>query len=178
MRFIRVREEHLELILQWRTSEHVTKFMYTDIDYDLEKQKRWYKSIADDPSSKYWIICSKDRLVGLVSINQIDWPNRRAYWAYYIGDPRYSMIGPMVGPYLYNYVFAKLGLNKLLGEVLEDNGNVRRTHLMHGCREVGFYKEHVYKYGKYHNVYIYEMLAEDWNGRKEKYGKYVGEFED
>lgn len=40
MQFVSIKEEHLELILNWRTSEFVTRYMYTDIEYDLVKQRK------------------------------------------------------------------------------------------------------------------------------------------
>ncbi|WLR50565.1 UDP-4-amino-4,6-dideoxy-N-acetyl-beta-L-altrosamine N-acetyltransferase [Bacillus tianshenii] len=177
MRFIKLREEHLEQVLKWRTSEHVTKYMYTDIEDNLEKQKQWFAKVKQDTNSKYWVIEFKDQLIGLVSLHEIDMQNKRATWAYYIGEPAYSMVGPMIGPYLYNYVFSELGLKKLMGEVMSQNENVRKTHKMHGCREVGYYKDHIYKYGEWHDVYLYEMLAKDWQQQQKKYKRYQGEFE-
>lgn len=178
MRFVRLREEHLGQVLKWRTSEHVTRFMYTDVEYNLEGQFQWYQRISNDSTCCYWVIYTKDQPIGLVSLNEIDEVNHRATWAYYIGDLNFSMVGAMIGPYLYNYSFEKYKLHKLSGEVMAANTKVRRIHLMHGSREVGYYKDHVFKNGQYHDVYIYEMLAEEWDKHKVKFRKYVGGFED
>ncbi|MED4350945.1 UDP-4-amino-4,6-dideoxy-N-acetyl-beta-L-altrosamine N-acetyltransferase [Schinkia azotoformans] len=178
MRFVRLKEEHLEQVLKWRTSEHVTRFMYTDVGYNLERQMQWYQQISNDSTCRYWIIYTKEQPIGLVSINDLDERNSRATWAYYIGDINFSMVGAMIGPYLYNYAFEKYKLHKLNGEVMAENINVRKIHQMHGSREVGFYKDHVFKNGQYHDVYIYEMLSEAWDKIKGKFKKYAGVFEE
>lgn len=178
LEFIKVKEEHLERILKWRTSEHVTRYMFTDIEYSIENQKKWFEKISNDETSKYWVIKAKGELIGLVSLNNIDLFHQRAYWAYYIGEEKFNMVGAMVGPYIYNYAFKQLKLHKLLGEVMGENVNVRKIHLMHGCREIGYYKDHIFKYNKFHDVYIYEMLSSTWEKHKEKYKKYIGQFEE
>ncbi len=178
MRFVKLREEHLEQVLKWRKSEHVTRFMYTDVEDNIEKQFRWYQRISNDSTCRYWVIYIKEQPIGLVSINDIDDVNCRATWAYYIGDMNFSMVGAMIGPYLYNYAFETYKLHKLSGEVMAENINVRKIHQMHGSREVGFYRDHVFKNGQYHDIYIYEMLAEEWEKKKVKFRKYVGVFEE
>jgi hypothetical protein len=37
MKFRKVREQDLELILKWLTRPEVTRYMYTDVEYDMEK---------------------------------------------------------------------------------------------------------------------------------------------
>ncbi|MFD1736767.1 UDP-4-amino-4,6-dideoxy-N-acetyl-beta-L-altrosamine N-acetyltransferase [Bacillus salitolerans] len=178
MDFIRLSEEHLELVLRWRTSKHVTKYMYTDIEFNMENQNKWYSKVNDDPSQKYWIISYNGEYIGLVSLNDFDLKNARSSWAFYIGENKYAMIAGRIGPYIYNYAFSHLKLNKLYGEVLEENKSVRKMHLMNGCREVGYFSNHILKHNKYHNVYLYEMMANDWNREENKYLNVVGRFED
>lgn len=175
MHFNSVSEEHLELILKWRTSEFVTRYMYTDIEYDMEKQKQWYQVIENDPNSYYWVLTYKNQPIGLVSITDVNHRDKRAYWNFYIGDPAYSMLGGFIGPYTYNYAFQNLGINKLMGEVMAENEGVRKMHIKQGAREVGILTEHIYKNGKYHDVYIFEMTRKMWKACGGKFAKYVPE---
>lgn len=175
MRFISIKEKHLPLILKWRTSDFVTKYMYTDIEYDMEQQKKWYQLIQADSASLYWLIEYKDQPIGLVSITDIHKRDQRAYWNFYIGEPAFSMLGGFIGPYLYNYAFGKFGFNKLMGEVMGENEGVRKFHLKHGAREVGILHDHVYKNEKYHDVYMYEMTKNMWAECGKKFAKYMPE---
>ena len=70
---------------------------------------------------------------------------------------------------LYRYVFTKLNLNKVYGEVVEGNDTMLRIHKYHGWRKVGTYKNHIQKGGKYLDVHIMELLRSEWlNDKKNK----------
>ncbi|WP_322923983.1 UDP-4-amino-4,6-dideoxy-N-acetyl-beta-L-altrosamine N-acetyltransferase [Paenibacillus campi] len=170
MKFIKLKEEHLEQVLNWRTQEWVTRYMFTDIQPDMEQQKKWFSRVNDDALQQYWVISVKDRNVGVISINDISYVNRRCSWAFYIGEKDVSMISMLLAPYVYHYVFEVLKLNKITGEVMEGNHAVRKMHLNYGCREVGHHKQHIYKYGNFHDVYMYELLQHEWFEHKTRYG--------
>ena len=44
--FRKITEDDLTLILRWRTDPEVTRYMSTDIEFDLEKQTNWFKQIV------------------------------------------------------------------------------------------------------------------------------------
>ena len=46
--FESLKEEHLEMLLKWRTQPDVTKYMATDIKYDMEQQKQWFQTLSND----------------------------------------------------------------------------------------------------------------------------------
>ncbi len=173
MKFIRLKEEHLEQVMYWRTQSWVTEYMFTDLAPDIEQQREWFARIQKDPSQQYWILSVKDRLVGLVSINDMSRVHQRCSWAFYIGEKDVSMLGMLLAPYVYQYVFEVLNLNKITGEVMEDNQAVRKMHLSYGCREAGCQRQHIYKYGRFHNVYTYELLKDEWLENKARYGKKI-----
>ena len=87
------------------------------------------------------------------------------------------MIAGFLGAYMYNYAFKKLGLEKLIGEVMEINESVRKLHVKQGAREVGYFEKHIKKNEEWYNVYIFEMTKELWQEKEEKFTKYVPEVE-
>lgn len=175
MKWIAIEECHLKQILDWRTSELVTRYMYTDIEYDLEKQKKWLQAIRHDQNGRYWVMSNRDTLIGFISITSIDFTHKRAYWNFYIGEPKYSMIAGFLGAYMYNYAFHELGLEKLMGEVMGENEGVRKLHIKQGAREVGFLEKHIKKDNQWHNIYVYEMTKERWKEVGQKFKKYIPE---
>jgi UDP-4-amino-4,6-dideoxy-N-acetyl-beta-L-altrosamine N-acetyltransferase len=177
MKWIEIQEEHLQQILDWRTSEFVTRFMYTDIKYDLSQQQRWLESIRNDQNGHYWLMSYRETLIGFISLTSIDSFHKRAYWNFYIGDPVYSMFAGFLGAYMYNYAFNELGMEKLMGEVMEKNEAVRKLHIKQGAREVGILEKHIYKNGEWHDIYLYEMTKERWKEKGERYKKYLPEVE-
>lgn len=177
IRFIKLKEEHLEKVLEWRTKEDVTRYMNTDIARDMDKQRQWFEKITTSETDKYWVIAMKDKLVGLIYLNDIDLVNQRTSWGFYIGEEEARMYGAIIPLYLYHYVFTKLELHKITAEVMGDNKNVIKLNELHGCREVGTYYDHIYKNGKFHDLVIMELLKQDWL-KREKNKKYKGEFEE
>ncbi len=171
--FIKLKEEHLEQVLKWRTKENVTKFMFTDIEYNLINQKKWFEKVSKRPTEKYWVIAIKGNLIGLLSLNNLDFANKRTSWGFYIGDDNYRMYGGIIPPYLYNYVFYHLNLNKITVEIMEGNHSVTKIHKLHGYREVGIFKNHIFKNNQFHDVYLMELLKVDWDKKSSKYKKSV-----
>ena len=43
LKFQKVKKGNLEQILKWRTLPEVTRYMNSDIKYDIEDQKMWFK---------------------------------------------------------------------------------------------------------------------------------------
>jgi len=177
IRFIKLREQHLEQVLEWRTKEDVTQFMNTDIDKDMEKQRDWFRKISNSTTDFYWVIEIKEKPVGVISLNNIDYVNKRTSWGFYIGEEKYRLYGGIIPPYFYNYIFSKFDFHKITAEVMEGNDNVLKLNLFHGYRLVGVYKDHILKNGSYRDLNLLELLKEDWL-QLNKYQKYIGEFEE
>lgn len=176
IRFIKLREEHLEQVLEWRTQEDVTKFMNTDIKKDMDKQREWFRRISNSETDAYWVIEIKGTPVGIISLNNIDYMNKRTSWGFYIGEEKYRLYGGIIPTYFYNYVFATYDFHKITAEVMEGNSNVIKLNLLHGYRIVGVYKDHIFKNGSYFDLNLLELLKEDWL-KLSKFQKYVCEFE-
>ena len=47
LKFRKVKKENLEQILKWRTLPEVTRYMYSDIKYDIDDQKKWLVELVD-----------------------------------------------------------------------------------------------------------------------------------
>jgi len=174
--FKKLAEDDLERVLEWRTSEYVTAFMYTDIEKDLDNQRKWFKSISNDDTNYYWVIYSNDTPIGLISLNNIDRRNRKATFGYYIGDLNYSIIAGRIHPYLYNYVFSELGLNKLYAEVMDGNESMMKMHHYYGFTHTATFKEHVFKHGQFIDVEYFELLASTWHEKCQKFHRYTAQF--
>lgn len=174
--FKKITEDDLELILEWRTSEHVTKYMYTDIDKNIDNQRKWFNMISKDSTQCYWMIHYKEIPIGIISMSNIDLRNKKANLGFYIGDLNYSIIAGRIHPYLYNFAFFELGLNKLCAEVMNGNDGIMKMHLYYGFSHAATFKEHIYKYNKYHNVEYFELLSSTWKEKCIKFHKHKAKF--
>jgi len=174
--FRKITEEDLELILEWRTSEHVTKYMYTDIDKNIDNQRKWFDIISKDRTQCYWMIHHKETPIGIISLSNIDLRNKKAMLGFYIGDLNYSIIAGRIHPYLYNFAFFEFGLNKLCAEVMDGNDSIMKMHLYYGFSHAGTFKEHIYKNNRYYNVEYYELLSSTWKETRVKFHKQKADF--
>lgn len=176
LRFAKLREEHLELVLAWRTRPDIASVMITDVEPDMDKQRRWFERVSSDPTVRYWTILWNERPIGVINLAAIDHRHKRCSAGYYVGDLDLRQFGAVIPAYLYNHVFRDLGFHKIYGEVVASNAAALRMHAMHGYRQVGTLREHILKSGKFLDMVIVELLAEDWLAQP-KYRRYVAEFE-
>jgi UDP-4-amino-4,6-dideoxy-N-acetyl-beta-L-altrosamine N-acetyltransferase len=170
-----LKKNHLELVLEWRTNSDITKYMDTDIEKDLVKQYQWYQLIKKDKSSIYWIIKYKNKPVGLNSLNNIDWKNQYCFGGYYLSEMKYrSLLGAYIPNITLNYIFTSTCLNKSIANIFLSNKNVVDLYKNIGYREVGVFKDHIYKNGKMYDMIYLELLKKDWEKKEKYFSNYKG----
>lgn len=164
LKFLKIREEHLDQIRLWRTSEDVAKYLYTDPKITSETQKEWYHRIVPDVSRMDWVVDVDGTKMGVVCLYAIEPQNRRCFWAYYLGERagRGQGIGRAIELNILSYVFEGLDLHKLCCEVFEWNDVVVKIHQKYGSKTEGVFREHILKRGEYHNVVRMGILRPEW----------------
>src|SRR4051812_23447020 len=81
-----VNAEDSSMLLHWRNQPHVAEYMYTDHVISQTEHETWFQSALVNPSRRYWIAEFLGQNAGLVNLYDIDAHNKRAYWAFYIGE--------------------------------------------------------------------------------------------
>jgi UDP-4-amino-4,6-dideoxy-N-acetyl-beta-L-altrosamine N-acetyltransferase len=176
IKFIRLEEKHLKLVMTWRANPEVAKYLFTNINQNIDEQYRWFNKINIDDTYRCWIIDYNGIPIGFLNLAAIDRVNLRCNAGYYIGELEYRSLGALILPYLYNYVFKVMCFKKIYGEVIAENSTILKIHEIHGYRQVGIYKEHVLKNGIFHDTILIELLAESWL-RQKRYQQYVALFD-
>ncbi|NRF70258.1 UDP-4-amino-4,6-dideoxy-N-acetyl-beta-L-altrosamine N-acetyltransferase [Aquincola sp. S2] len=171
-----VREADLEMVMRWRMLPEVTKYMYTDPQLTIEQQRAWYERMATSERDRVWIIESIDEAgaaqsIGLLSLSEIDWTNRRCAWAYYLGETSARGIGlaKSLELTIYAYVFDTLGLNKLWCEVFSFNDRVVALHEKFGSKVEGVARQHIFKNGEWFDVVRMGILKSEWDSLRDKW---------
>ena len=169
--FKRIALDKLEKIMLWRMSPEVSAYMYTDPKLTLDDQIRWFEKITNDPKVSYWLIVVVGIDIGVLNLYDIDLHNKRCFWSYYIGEPwaRGKGIARHLECNIYDYVFFKIGMNKLCCEVLEVNERVIQIHKKFGSEIEGIFKEHIFKNGRFLNVVRMAILKEKWTKIRSQY---------
>lgn len=119
-----------------------------------------------------FVIAHKDTdvYIGQIDLFRFDWKNRTAEMGIVIGDKELQGQGygtEAIGIML-QFVFERLGLNRLQLEVYEYNEAAIRCYLKCGFQEEGRLRERHFIQGKYWDVVCMAVLRSDYNLIKAK----------
>ena len=126
--------EDAKKILDWRTSEHITKFSNSDMKYDIEGHTRWLSSKFNKPDSYHWIVQFRGKDVGYLNFMEWNAKKKTTEWGFYVGEEDALGVGYLVAPYFYNFAFDVLRVEKVLGRVWYNNTRTIDFHLKQGSR--------------------------------------------
>ena len=160
----------LEKVMHWRMLPHVTEFMNTDPALTLEGQEQWYQKLVDAGELYHWIIEVDGFPCGLIYLTDMDPVNKRCSWGYYIAEKKLRSVKLAIAleMSLYDYVFSKLGLNKIYGESFRINSAIAKLHELCGCKTEGVLRQHIFKNGRYYDLCLQSILAEEWANLRNK----------
>ncbi len=166
--------EDYKITHKWRTDPDMTNLLTGNIFFvSSEREKKWVEEkIMNDQTEIYWAICDKEshEMVGMTSIRDIDWRNRRAFiGGMTIGKEfwgkHYAYYATVL---VLKYAFLELGMNKVTTDFIASH-KVSRHLLINklGLSEEGIFKQDLYKGGKYHDIVKVAILKKEFD---EKYG--------
>lgn len=159
-----------KLLLDWRTAPHITRYMLSDVPYDIERQRAWIERSHSRDDYAHAIIQIEGRDVGYSSITVTDARNSIGEIGVYVGDldaPKALTIYNFVGTL--NHAFFTMGLHKLVNHVIAWNDRTVRAQAFNGYRHVGVLKDHVLKDGVRHDLHIFEQSAAEWAEFRKKF---------
>mgnify|MGYP000903932208 CR=1 FL=1 len=152
------------LLLRWRTDPAITRFMYTDIDDpNEERQRAWLETMARRADFRHFVIEHAGRPIGYLSYSDIDRVHRRCSSGSYIGDRSAGgTVAGLLNTFILDYCFYGLGMHKIVNSFMAGNDAVIRIQRLLKFREVGVLRDHIVKYGRFHDVTLFEMTREEW----------------
>lgn len=159
----RVEPDDARLLLDWRTAPHITRYMLTDVPYDIERQKAWIERSNARDDYQHAIIRIEGKDIGYASITVTDARNGIGEIGVYVGDddaPKALTVYNFVGTL--NHAFFTMKLHKLVNHVIAWNDRTVRAQAFNGYRHVGVLKDHVLKDGVRHDLHIFEQSAAEW----------------
>lgn len=160
-----------EMVLNWRTSQRVTQFMNTDIEYDLERQIGWIVSLKSRFDFYVWIIQLNETPIGVINISELDFDNLSCSWGYYIGNEEYLGYGGFIPPYIYNFIFNNLNLRVVNIKVFSENMSVIKMHLKFGYELNPVFDEIIFKNNTQCSLIGMTLHKSNWDFSR--YNKFV-----
>jgi len=155
-------------VLKVRNELLVRKWMYTENEIKEDEHFSWIESLKNNKKKICLIILTNDlQPVGAMNLNFDKLNNIVEYGCY--KSSLHNEKG-LINKCLYNvieYLFNNLGYDKIFSEVIE--GNEKSLIMLKRVlfQEEGFLHSHIIKESKRLGIYIYSLLKNEWNNKKE-----------
>jgi RimJ/RimL family protein N-acetyltransferase len=159
--------EHLANYCRWSRDLRSLRYLAIQHPLTLEMEERWFERVATAPDEVVWEIQREGRHIGSVGLHQINWRHRRATGGIWIGESTEwgKGFGAEAMALRTRYAFRVLGLHKVTTESDIENVASRRAALRAGYRECGRYRQHRYCDGSWHDVWLGEVLRDEWEAQ-------------
>lgn len=129
------------------------------------QQNQWYENnINNNNNLRFIIETPDDGAVGLATLTDIDWKNRKAYHGIKLANQRNRTkgIGTDTVMAIMRYAFNELQLNRLDGNWFESNIASQNLYIKCGWKIEGKQRKSVYKNGEYRDLVVVGVLKEDY----------------
>lgn len=151
--FINLNDKEKKMIMNWRNTDAVRKWSFTDHLISIEEHCNFIKKLEEDNKNFYWLVKNKNEYVGVVCLSRVDFKNKNAYLGIY-SNPQLKAAGSLLIKCLKGIAFDIAQLHTLKLEVIEDNEKALNFYKKSGFKKEGKLKDYVFKNGKYENVII------------------------
>lgn len=163
--------EDAPLLVSWVNDAEVTRTL--ELFYrprNLQTQLEFIESLYKSENDIVFGIVMKeaDTLIGVTSLNRIDFKDRHAAFAIFIGEKsRWGKgYGTEVTTLITGYAFDTLNLNRLSLQVYEYNERGIRAYEKVGFKREGVLRQEHYYEGRYWDTIAMAILREEWETRK------------
>lgn len=131
-------------------------------------QEDWYQRILGDKTNIRFAIEYSNSFVGLVTLTDIDWKNRRAKSGIRLtlNAPKQQGIATDALITMLGYAFDELNLHRVYATIIEHNLASRKLHAKCGYKEEGLLRQSVFKRGHYHNELQLSILESEYRELK------------
>lgn len=130
------------------------------------QQNLWYENnINDSKNLRFIIETPDDGAIGIVTLTNIDWKNRRAEHGIKLANRnnRAKGIGTDTVMTIMKYAFDELQLNRLDGSWFESNIGSSKLYTKCGWKIEGKIRKYIYKNGEYRDLTIVGILKEEYD---------------
>ncbi len=158
--------EDIDSFVLWLNDEEVRQYLSMTSPLNKIREKEWVENLyKDDRNTVLGIVVKEnDQLIGNIGMHRISIPHRQAGMGIFIGDKTCwsKGYGTEALKLMVGYGFDQLNLHRLHLTVFSFNARAIRTYEKVGFKREGVFREHLYRNGKYHDVYYMAILENEW----------------
>jgi ribosomal-protein-alanine N-acetyltransferase len=166
------RPEYAPTYIGWFADREVTRYLMVRHPTSLRKQEKWLEQMAASPDDVLWAMvrAAGGELIGNVGFHKISWRHRHGELGYVIGERDHWGKGHATEAIKLAtaYAFLELGLEKTWATVIVGNDASRRALERNGYRQCGLFRRDRYVEGRWHDLWVGEILKEEWDAGQER----------
>jgi RimJ/RimL family protein N-acetyltransferase len=157
--------EDVERYTEWVNDLEIGQFvLFSAMVFDVTKEREALQELMKN--SVVFGIVEKDtnKVIGNCGLHAVNEVHRHAQFGIFIGEKTYwnQGIGTEATSLILDYGFNVLNLNNISLEVVSYNKRATRSYEKVGFKYLGKRRNYAFMAGKYHDVLIYDILAEDF----------------
>ena len=158
------RKDELSTYQRWFEDVDVLRFTPRAGPFSDSQEEDWYKRIGEDPDAVQWVIEVDGKPVGFTGIGGINWRHSNGETGIVIGDKSLwrKGIASEAIELRTAFFFRELNLHKIRTRVFVENEASKRALQKSGYRETGIQREEMFRDGRWHDIWMAEVLREDW----------------
>lgn len=161
----------IKSINRWRNDPELiaylgAPFRFINMDVDVEWFETYMKNRANIVRCAI-VRQDEDEILGLVTLSAIDFLNQSAELHIMIGSKleQNSGAGTFAIRKMLDHAFYNLNLQRVELLVLVDNKRAQHVYEKCGFQREGMKRQSTYKHGKFHDMYIYSILRQEYINR-------------
>jgi len=157
-------EDDVAKYLRWMNEDVAKEFGQYNRVVSSKNDLNWLYEPPSDMQRYAIVLSDNDKLIGSISIHNIDHLNRNAFIGIFIGEKEYKGkgYGTEAVRLILEYGFKTLNLHNIMLTVHSDNQAAINCYIKAGFREEGRLREWVYKDGQYIDKLYMGILAHEF----------------
>lgn len=162
-------DEEVEKFTEWMNDFQVTDYIGRSAQMiTLNEEKEWLENFNKNNKNRNFNIIelNKDKLIGTISLENLNLIDRSAMLGIFIGDKDYrnSGYGTEAIKLLLEYGFRYLNLHSIRLDLLNINERAHKCYLKCGFKDTGKSREAIFLNGKYYDKLHMDILENEFDG--------------
>ncbi len=159
-------KNHIPKCWEWICDKKVTKFLGNTFPNTYQAELKWFREMQKKKDERMFAILDKEtgKHIGNIGLHEISKKDKNATIGIMIGEPKYwnKGYGTDALKTALRYCFKRLKLNKVRLDVRTEHKAAQKCYKKVGFKRTGTAQDEYFKEGKFHDVFLMEILAKDF----------------
>ena len=134
--FSTLNDQKTIMVLRWRNSDNIRKYMYNSSIISKDDHINYIKKLKLDNNNKYFLIEQNNTNIGVIYFTNINYTLKESEFGLY-SNPSLKGVGDILIDTIIDYGFNILHLNKLKAEVFSNNIRAINLYKKYSFNQIG-----------------------------------------